>query len=310
MTCNDTSMTQAEPTHASLILGVEVWAPVDGEMVRQTAAPSIGDLDQTVGQSHSRIIAGRVDEACLSKMPVLVDLKASDLSAMLWPVIDREKVNAVVAVYFQVRGQKTMAAEIWTGKQGRSELCLGDVCYAGLDRFAKLSPYIAFPKGSGLPGLTWETNRPVLVEGLAKSPTFMRSTGAESEGLDIGFALPCIAGNALQAVALLLSSSQTPIARAFEVWLPTQQGSSFRLARVDGAYVDAPVLEKASAGIDVPAGDTWIGRAWATRKPEVVCDSTGEVFQRKGIAEDRITSGIAIPIIVLDDVAAVAVLMW
>lgn len=310
MTCNDTSMMQAEPTLASLIQGVEVWSPVDGEMVRQTAAPSIGDLDQTVGQSHSRIIAGRVDEACLSKMPVLVDLKGSGISVMLWPVIDRENVNAVVALYFQVGDQATFAAEVWTGKPGRSELCLGDVCYAGLNRFAKLSPYIAFPKGSGLPGLTWETNRPVLVQGLGTSPTFMRSTGAESEGLDIGFALPCIAGNTLQAVTLLLSSAKTPIARAYEIWLPTQQGSSYRLARVNGAYVDAPVLEKASSGIDVPAGDTWIGRAWATRKPEVVCDSSGESFQRKGTAEDGITCGIAIPIVVLDDVAAVAVLMW
>ena len=310
MTSNHTSMIQAEPTDTSLILGVEVWSPVDGEMIRQSAAPSIGDLDQMVGQSHSRIITGRVDEACLSKMPVLVDLKGSDLIAMLWPVIDREKVNAVVAVYFQVADQATLAVEVWTGKPGRSELCLGDVCYAGLDRFAKLSPYIAFPKSSGLPGLAWETNRPVLVEGLAKSPTFMRSTGAESEGLDIGFALPCIAGNALQAVTLLLSSAKTPIARAYEVWFPAQQGSSFRLARVNGAYVDAPALEKASAGIDVPAGDTWIGRAWATRKPEVVCDSSGEAFQRKGIAEGGLTCGIAIPIIVLDDVAAVAVIMW
>lgn len=310
MTLSETQPLQAQPQHGNLIVGVEVWSPVDGSMVRQTAAPSIGDLDQRVGESHSRIIAGRVDEACLSRLPLIVDLKGSGLSAMLWPVIDREKVNAVVAIYFQTEGQAVMAAEIWTGKSGRSELCLGDVCYAGLDRFAKLSPYIAFPKGSGLPGLAWENNRPVLVEGLAHSPTFMRATGAEKEGLDIGFALPCTAGNSLQAVALLLSSMKTPIARAYEVWLPMQQGSSIRLARVNGSYVQAPALEKASAGIDVPAGDTWIGRAWASRKPEVVCDSTGETFQRNGIAEDGLTSGIAIPIIVLDDVAAVAVLMW
>lgn len=310
MTLSETQPLQTQPQHDSLIVGVEVWSPVDGSMVRQTAAPSIGDLDQRVGESHSRIIAGRVDEACLSRLPVLVDLKASDLSAMLWPVIDREKVNAVVAIYFQTEGEAAMAAEIWAGKPGRSELCLGDVCYAGLDRFAKLSPYIAFPKGSGLPGLAWENNRPVLVEGLALSPTFMRATGAEKEGLDIGFALPCIAGHSLQAVALLLSSVKTPIARAFEVWVPMPQGSSLRLVCANGSYVQAPALKKASAGLDVPAGDTWIGQAWATRKPEVVCDSTGEAFQRRGISEDGLTSGIAIPIIVLDDVVSVAVLMW
>lgn len=302
--------TQAEPTQASLLQGVEVWSPVDDTMVRQAAAPSIGELDQAIGQEHSRIIAGRVDEACLSKMPALIDLAASQIAVLLWPVIDRDRVTSVVAIYLNRGTQDTMGAEIWSGKPGRSELCLNQTSYTGLDRFAKLSPYISFPKGSGLPGLAWATNIPQIVDGLASSPTFMRATGAEAEGLDIGFAVPCVSGTSLQAVALLLSGSKTPIARIFETWVPGQQGGSLRLHLQAGAYVELDDVAKEAKKMSVPAGDTWIGRAWATRQPVVVCDTSGRALERNGAVEGSLTSGLAIPIIVLDDVAAVAVLMW
>ena len=305
-----TTTTQAEAAHTNLLTGVEIWSPVDSTMVRQAAAPSIGKLDELIGPAHNRIIAGRVDETCLSKTPCLVKLGESDLSAFVWPVIDRGEVTAVVAMYLNSSSRNALAAEIWAGKAGRSELCLVESLYSGLDRFAKLSQYIAFPKGSGLPGRVWQTNLPQMDGSLTDSPSFMRSSGAESEGLDVGYALPCVDGSSLNAVALLLSGRGCPAAQVFETWVPDQRGGSLRLRCAEGVYLDAPHTEKASRGLDVPAGDTWIGRAWATRKPEVVCDSTGSSIGRTGSQDDQLTSGIAIPIIVLDDVAAVAVLMW
>ncbi len=300
------------PAHAdnTLVIGAEVWSPVDGAMVRMAAAPSIGDLQDRFRAGQPEGLSVLVENSAADKLPTLLKLDDADAIAWVWPVIDRDQVNSVVVMYFSNAGDVTAAVELWSGRPGRSELCLADACYTGLGRFAKLSPHISFPKGSGLPGLTWETNIPQVLEGLGTSPTFMRATGAESEGLGVGFALPCIAGSSLQAVTLLLSGTASPIARAYETWLPQQRGDSLRLARIDGAYIASPALEKASTQLDVPAGDTWIGRAWATRKPEVVCDSTGQSLERKGAVEDGLTSGTAIPIIILDDVAAVAVIMW
>lgn len=309
MTTTEANITQSPPTN-TLLIGAEVWSPLDDTMARQTATPSIGDLDQRIGSDHTQAICAAVEQSAQDKFPKLITLMKAQATAWVWPVIDREQVTSVVVLYFSTAGEVQAAAELWTGRPGRSELCLADAKYTGLDRFAKLSPYISFPKGSGLPGLVWETNIPQIVEGLGQSSLFMRATGAQSEGLSVGFAIPCIAGSTLQAVSLLLSGTASPLALAYETWLPEQHAGSLRLVKHDGAYVAAPSVAKASKKLSVPAGDTWIGRAWATRKPEVICDSSSQSLQRGGAEADGITSGVAIPIIVLDDVAAVAVFMW
>jgi len=305
------TMTNSETaTFAPLLLGAEVWCPIDGQMMRQAAAPSIGDLDQAVTGRHAQAADAVVELAVSRKSPAIISIQGADIAALAWPVVDRDKVSSVVVLYVRVGEGAITALEVWTGRAGRSELCISGSRYAGLERFARLSPYIAFPKGSGLPGLAWETGIPQIVDGLGQSPTFMRATGAESEGLEVGFALPCIAGSSLNGVVLMLSDSSKPIARVFETWLPEQLAGALRLARHDGAYIAAEAVAKASQHLSVPAGDTWIGRAWATRQPAVVCDSTGNALQRLGAAEAGLSCGVAIPIIALDDVAAVAVLMW
>lgn len=308
MIMTDTNTIQA-PSKPALLIGAEVWAPIEGQMVREAAAPSLGDLNQLLGGRSSATDAA-VEQAVATKMPVLSDIAPGEVVSLAWPVIDREQVTAVAMLYLRMGGGVKAAVEQWTGRPGRSELCLTASRYAGLDRFAKISPHIAFPKGAGLPGISWETGLPQIVEGLGQSPSFMRATGAESEGLDIGFGIPCISGSSLQAVILLLSDTQTPVARGYETWMPTYRGDSLRLARIDGAYLDAPALAKASKNLDVPAGDTWIGRCWATRQPAIVCDSSGAALEREGASDAEFTCGLAIPIIALDDVAAVAVLMW
>ncbi|MEM6259602.1 MAG: GAF domain-containing protein [Planctomycetota bacterium] len=309
MTTTDSILTAPRSTTA-LIVGVEVWAGVDGEMVRHVATPSIGDLDQQIKAKGEHPVSTRIGKVIADRLPSLLELKAVQMVAVLWPVLDRDRVSSVIVLYLHAGPQTALATELWQGRPGRSELCLEQSSYTGLDRFAKLSPHIAFPKGSGLPGQAWQTNLPQIDADLTGSDTFMRSSGARSEGLEVGYAIPCIDGTSLQSVGLFMSGNQQPLAKTYETWVPGQRGGSLRLSCVDGAYIHSPALERASRSIDVPAGDTWIGRAWATRKPEVVCDSTGKALERRGASEDGITSGIAIPIIVLDDVAAVAVLMW
>lgn len=299
------------PVASSVVMiGAEVWCPVEGSMIRQAATPSIGDLDQRINPVGDHPVAKTIESVVQKRIPELIELEKSEAVAVLWPVIDREQVTAVVVLYMHADAQTPLATELWTGRPGRSELCLGQSSYAGMERFAKLSPHIAFPKGSGLPGRVWQTNLPQIDANLSASGTFMRSSGAQTEGLDIGYAIPCIDGSSLQTVGLFLTGAAQPLAKVYETWGPSQRGGSLRLSCTDGVYLQTPTVEKASRSIDVPAGDTWIGRAWATRKPEVVCDSTGEALERDGVVEDGLTSGIAIPIIVLDDVAAVTVLMW
>ena len=169
------TMTEADitaiKTDAALMIGAEVWSPIDGSMVRQAATPSIGDLDQRICMGSSHPIADKIDAVASSRLPQVISLEAIKLTGLLWPVIDRGQTNSIVVLYLDTTNQSPLATELWTGRPGRSELCLSSSSYTSLDRFAKLSPHIAFPNGSGLPGRGWQTNLPQMDGDLTNSAT-------------------------------------------------------------------------------------------------------------------------------------------
>ncbi|MEM6506486.1 MAG: hypothetical protein AAF711_13675, partial [Planctomycetota bacterium] len=229
----ETNITPTKPG-TTLMIGAEVWSLVDGSMVRQAATPSIGDLDQRICHRSHHPVSDQIDAVGTSRLPQVIALDGLKLTALIWPIIDRGQASSVVVLYLDTTNKAPLAAELWTGRPGRSELCMSSSSYTSLDRFAKLSPHIAFPNGSGLPGRVWQTNLPQMDGDLTDSPTFMRSTGAQTEGLDIGFAMPCVDGSSLTAVALMLSGKAKSIARVYETWTPSQRGGSLRLSCTEG----------------------------------------------------------------------------
>ena len=103
----------------------------------------------------------------------------------------------------------------------------------------------------------------MIVEKLGQSQGFLRSTGAESEGLGTGFGFPVVNRTDLKSVLLLLSSATTPIARVHEVWRPKMVGGGVRLERTGGAYDGLDAVAKHRRSLSVHPGEGFAGRALA-----------------------------------------------
>jgi len=282
----------------TLIAGAQVWA-IDADTpprcVAMTGRESI----------PAHLAVPDAVAACVESWKPVIEA-----DRVAYPVVDRQRITSVVLMELAIESQTTAGVEVWTSRPGRSELGLGASRYAGLEHFGRLSRHVCFPRGSGVPGLAWDTGLPRLVEHVAESSDFMRRSGAESAGLDMALGIPISKGHQLLAVLLLLSSRDRPLARATELWLPGKRGDSLRLACSSGVYRDAEHVARASRRLDRPAGDGWIGRAWATRCPQIVSDPSAAALQRDGAAEDGLSTALAIPILLLDDVRAVLGLMW
>lgn len=289
-----------------LACAAEVWSPQGDDAIRRSSTPGLDAIEQIGGVDRRREAACK---AFAAGRPV-IDESHGPLAGLALPVTDRGTVTSVATLTFRVEGEPRFGLELWGGKAGRSELALTSSRYEGLDRFARVSRYVAFPKGAGLPGKTWESATPRLIAGLGTSPDFLRSSGAESEGLDAGLGVPVIDGGRLAGVLLMLWAAQRPLVSVAEVWTPGRRGGSLRLTRRQAWQAGVPGLAPADAPLDVPAGDTWIGRAWATRQPEVVHASDGAGLERQGAGQAGLTCGLALPVVHLDDVRALVVWMW
>ncbi len=232
-------------------------------------------------------------------------------SALGVPTVIGGEVSAVTVMYFSEAPGLVGAIESWVPDRRRRELTLGAGHYINLGLFEKTSRCIKWPFGAGLPGLTWRTSMPQLVAGIGRSPSFIRGSDAHDAGLDVGLSLPIFSDleNA-RAIVLLLSSSHSPLAKVFGLWIPESDGHSLCLERLC-----------AGEGINVNAQD-WVGKlkcqafegiagkAWASRTPVLESDFTNrpasEAMQR--VCKEPLNWALAIPSIVGNHVHAVCTL--
>ncbi len=253
----------------------------------------------------------------LSEMGFLTDeaAKAHGLvAAALIPSYQQGNVDSIVVLYFRSGTDAVGAVELWAGTKGRFELSLDESYYVGLDRFARISQYVNFPQGSGLPGQCWETGLPSLVPDLATAKGFLRSSGAESDGLAVGLGLPIMQRTELRSVLLLLSSSATPIARVHEIWVedPDVPG---RLVRSQGVYGGLNGFAQASTDLTFSATspDGLPGQAWSTGRPVLVdgLDAMGEAGVKRVDAARAagLSFALAWPVVVIGRVRAVVLMM-
>ncbi len=212
------------------------------------------------------------------------------------PVFDEEKLTAVLVVMFRGNPGMVGGVELWVGRRGRVELGLTEAYYAGLERFGKISKYVNFPIGSGLPGMAWAIGAPRLITGLGKSQAFLRSSGAESAGLVTGFGVPIVHRNELLAVMLWLSSRATPLARWHQVWESSDgRVESLRCVAADGVGSGEVKSEKlkvksregvGSGGAELQAAITAAVReAGQRRMPVVFDDVSAQGLEGVGLGE-------------------------
>jgi hypothetical protein len=220
----------------AFVQAVEVWTP-DGNLLQRHSG-AYGQLVAFAEASADLTLAkgqGLPGAAYRSMRPeVWHDLgtgfvrehsaRLSGLSAAV--ALPWFRGNALIAVVVFLCGDRAETGgciEVWEPDEQKLLVHM-DGYYGRLSTFEDVSRVMRFPLGQGLPGIVWERGLPHIMQDLAASSSFMRASVARENGVTSGLGVPLFVGGQVEHVVTLLSASSTPLARAFEVWLPDATG--------------------------------------------------------------------------------------
>jgi hypothetical protein len=284
----------------------EIWIPTKDRTRLEFSAGLYGDLHEFRVASEKESFAydeGLPGKAWAAGHPVVLTKfdhsyfkrtksakKAGLTCGIAMPVFSGEFLMAVVVFLCGDDQHHAGAIEIWSNSsEGNSELTVVDGYYGTLDDFEALSEKIKFTKGSGLPGLVWETGMPVLIEDLGQSTTFIRSADAKKAGITTVLGIPVSVVANQVYIMTFLSAKATPIAQRIQIWAPDQSGE--RLVCQAGYSKQNDELAEIFETISVRKGEGLLGRVWLTGVPAIRNNS--------GIAvtEGSLSSMLAMPVI-------------
>ncbi|MFT3955306.1 MAG: hypothetical protein QM722_13225 [Piscinibacter sp.] len=217
---------------------VEVWRPsADGSLLELSdglfeSAPAFGAASRGMCFGRAEGLPGHAwNEARPILLPQLegsyfrraAAARAAGLScAVALPVFRGELLTSLVVLLCGAPEAHRGAIELWhNDPRITGDLRLESGHFgAGAEALAELSRDSYLPRGSGLPGLAWQREAAVFIEGLGDSRQFLRAQSVAAAGVVNGLALPCASPLQQTWVLSLLSSRETPIARRVESWLP------------------------------------------------------------------------------------------
>lgn len=267
----------------------------------------------TLGEVHDSAAEEVISRISQDRTPLVINRSVGsngstkNKAVLAIPIIAEQSLLAILILYIECAADAQGAIEIWS-RDERDELGLNGAVFANLGRFAGISKHVRFPRGSGLPGQSWEDRECKLLTGLGRASGFMRAAGARVGGLDVGIALPVMKSeHDLDSVLLLLSSVNTPLARVFEIWDVDSAAQCLHLRRSAGLGA-ATIAE--NAAFTYAAGEGIVGKVWSTGVPLLTDDVVEADSRRAASAKaDGITSAIAIPIYVGEFLKSVLVIL-
>ncbi len=251
----------------------ELWVPdADGYLLEFGGglygnAPEFGALSRSMCFGRGEGLPGRVWEE--GAPIVLKELqggffqraaaaKAAGLTcAAAFPVFYGDLLKAVVVLFCGDVRQQSGAIEVWRNDPRVStDLKLLDGVYGSNNaEFEEASRQTYLPRGTGLPGMAWQTQASVFMDGLSDSTRFVRAGEAAASGIRQGFAALCPVPTREIYVLAFLSAPTLPIARRIERWVPDTDGPSLKLSATLGEAGDAaggrdvdPLILEAFAG--------------------------------------------------------------
>jgi hypothetical protein len=214
----------------SFLQAVEVWVP-DGQLLHRASgaygqneafAEASAELTLEKGRGlPGAAFQSRKPEVWHELGPSFVRAESARLSgldaAVALPFFRGNELTAIVVFFCGSRAQTGGCIEVWApGERGRLEHV--DGYYGKLAAFEAVSQEHTFALGEGLPGQVWQRGLPQIVADLAHSSAFVRAEAARENGIKAGLGLPIYMNGAIVDIALLLSTTDTPLARAFEVY--------------------------------------------------------------------------------------------
>jgi len=223
------------------------------------------------------------------------------------PIFAGDFLTSVLVVFCGDDAAHAGAIELWCNQPGESaDMTLDDGYYGTTaETFEYISRRTSFRRGTGLPGIAWESGLPVFFEDLGKAARFLRADTAQKVGINRGFAIPCAVRDSGIYVLAFLSALGTPIARRFEVWQPDAARERLHL---HGGFCEAGgAIAPAPSHLALDRGQGTIGKVFLTGVPAVSDDAASEpAGWGAHAAELGLASLVAMPVIHEGRLAAVA----
>lgn len=276
----------------------ELWVPdADGHLLEFGGglygdAPRFGALSRSMCFGRGEGLPGRVWEE--GAPLILKDLQAGYFQraaaaraaglacAVAFPVFFGDELKAVVVLFCGPVGDQSGAIEVWRNDPRiTTDMTLLDGVYGGSgSAFEAASRQTYLPRGSGLPGLAWQRQSSVFIDGLGESTKFLRADELGSSGLRHGFAVPCPVPANENYVLTFLSAPDTPIASRIESWVAGADVQSLKRAcGVDERGLSLPVEAVAATAVDPT-----ILNAFACGVPGVRQPAGGEAGATAGLS--------------------------
>lgn len=213
------------------------------------------------------------------------------------PVFAGDYLTAVLVFFCGDDEEHVGAIELWHNNPAKEpDMGLADGYFGQADSFAWIAQRTRFLPGFGLPGLVWQSGLPEVMADLGHSHRFVRRDDARRVGINKGLGLPAGYLPGQNYVMTFLSALGTPIARRFEVWVPSPGGDA--LVFHSGDCDRQPDFAAAYAGVGLPLGVSPLGQAWLTALP-VVTETLAEDASPIGASarEAGLASMAAIPVL-------------
>lgn len=189
--------------------------------------------------------------------------------AIAIPILAGDYLMAVVVMFCGDDAAHAGAIELWHNDPAVSaDMTLADAYYGTTaEAFEYIARHVSFRRGTGLPGIVWDTGMPLFIDDLGRGQRFLRAASATKVGINRGLAIPCAQPGPGTWVLAFLSALGTPLARRIEVWLPDPERTE--LHRVAGFCEVLGKLPLAAGEPPIPRSGSTLGAAMATGIPAI-----------------------------------------
>ena len=241
----------------SPIQGAELWVPKDDQLVlRAGAYGPHTEFARVSARTRFRRNEG-LPGTVWAKQQALVwrDLTTHFVraeyaalagidAALGIPWYTGRELAGVITLLFTVSTDAAACIEIWNHDESVPVLRHGGGLYAHAEEFARVSPLVQFPYAAGLPGSTWSSGIPVVVEDVRASSEFVRAELAARAGLKRAIGVPIYRERKVVHVVTLLGAEVRSFIGAFELFVQSEHGLTSK-ARFEDWVIppEGPVAE-------------------------------------------------------------------
>jgi hypothetical protein len=136
------------------------------------------------------------------------------------PLFEGDRLIAVLTLLLSSRVEVPSCVEVWDVADELDVLKHARGYYVQCAELERFSPFIQFPRGTGLPGLTWLSGEIEVMEDVRRSNAFIRAGLAAKCGLKNGIGLPIYRNRRVLQVVTLFGAEQRSLITGIELYHP------------------------------------------------------------------------------------------